>query len=202
VIEVVEHQVAWATRFIELRAAYAQALSKAGTRYRAIEYVGSTSVPGLAAKPIIDVDIIVDAADVASATSALVAIGFEPRGDLGVPGRIAFFTPHEFAPTNTYVIVEGSLSLRNHLAVRDVLRTDADLREAYSAAKRRAATSATDIGEYTLLKNDILDTILARAGFSESDRAEVAKVNRSIAARAANPPQAARRDRSSTKPSQ
>jgi GrpB-like predicted nucleotidyltransferase (UPF0157 family) len=183
VIEVVDHQQDWASRFEWLRASYADALDAEGARYRTIEHVGSTAVPGLAAKPVIDVDIVVDAVDVHAAVAALATIGFESRGDLGVPGRIAFFTPDGFAPSNTYVTTDGSLALRNHLAVRDVLRADQALRDEYGEVKRRAASAAHDIGEYTVLKSEILDRILRQAGLTEAERAEIAEVNRSIAAR-------------------
>nr|WP_220479736.1 GrpB family protein [Curtobacterium pusillum] len=185
VIDVVDYQPAWAARFAELSEAYAAALRSFGARYRSIEHVGSTSVSGLAAKPIIDIDIVVDAANTERATRALARIGFDPRGDLGVPGRIAFFTPGRFSPSNTYVMTDGSLALRNHLAVRDVLRADSVLRDEYALVKRRAAGSAGNPGEYLELKNDVLNKILRQAGLSEDERAEVAKVNRSIAARGA-----------------
>lgn len=97
-------------------------------------------MPGLAAKPIIDVDVVVDAADAEQASRALSHIGFEVRGDLGVPGRLAFLTPERFAPSNTYVMTDGSLALRNHLAVRDVLQADSALRDEYAAVKRQAAS--------------------------------------------------------------
>ncbi|MBT2504231.1 GrpB family protein [Curtobacterium sp. ISL-83] len=182
-IEVVEYQPSWSARFSELRAAYGPALRAAGVGYRSIEHVGSTSVPGLAAKPIIDVDVVVEAADAEPASRALAHIGFEARGDLDVPGRIAFFTPERFAPSNTYVMTDGSLALRNHLAVRDVLRADSALRDEYAAAKRQAAISAGNPGEYLVLKSGVLDRILCLAGLSAEERAQVAEVNRSIAAR-------------------
>lgn len=69
-------------------------------------------------------------------------------GDLGIPLRWAFKEPDRLAGTNTYVVVEGGLSLRNHLAVRDILRTDAGLREQYAAVKRRVGATAADIDEY------------------------------------------------------
>ena len=62
-IEVSEYDPAWPERFERLRAEYARALA-AGVPAAAIEHVGSTSVPGLAAKPIIDVDIVVAEQDV------------------------------------------------------------------------------------------------------------------------------------------
>ena len=184
-VEVVDYQPSWPRRFFELREAYAEALNAAGVRYRSIEHVGSTSVPGLAAKPVIDVDVIVQASDTDAAIAALAALGFVPRGELGVAERFAFFTPERFAPTNTYVVVEGSLSLRNHLAVRNMLRADAALRREYDDLKRAAAQTASDIDEYIELKSDVLGRILERAGLSSDERATILEVNRAITGRGA-----------------
>ncbi|WIE64204.1 GrpB family protein [Curtobacterium sp. MCLR17_036] len=184
-IEVVAYRASWAERFAALRDAYAAALDTAGAPFRSIEHVGSTAVPGLAAKPVVDVDVVVDAADVPAAVAALATIGFEPRGELGVPGRQAFRTPERFAPSNTYVATAGSLALRNHLAVRDVLRSDAVLRDEYAAVKRRAAGRASDIDEYIAMKSDVLGRVLRAAGLSDEDRAAIAATNRRITGRGA-----------------
>ncbi|SJM49055.1 protein of unknown function UPF0157 [Gulosibacter sp. 10] len=185
-VVVVDYQAGWPARFEELRAAYARALEKSQVPYRSIEHVGSTSVPGLAAKPVIDVDIVVDEPDVDAATAALEQIGFISRGDLGVSGRYAFVTPERFAPTNTYAAIEGALALRNHLAVRDVLRADPALRDEYAQVKRHAAEVAVDIDEYISLKSEFLGRVLERAGLSEADRAAIAETNRGIAGRGAH----------------
>ena len=78
----------------------------------AIEHVGSTSVPGLAAKPVIDCDIVVVRRDVAAASEVLTGLGFQPEGELGIPLRWAFKEPERLAGTNTYIVEAGSLSLR------------------------------------------------------------------------------------------
>ncbi|WFR66940.1 GrpB family protein [Curtobacterium flaccumfaciens] len=185
VVEVVEYRAEWPRRFEVLRSTYGAALSAAGVAHR-IEHVGSTAVPGLAAKPVIDVDVIVAAADVPAAVAALATIGFEPRGDLGVPGRQAFRTPDRFAPTNTYVVSEGSLALRNHLAVRDVLRTDSGLREEYAAVKRRAARVSADIDDYIERKSDVLVRVLRAAGLTDDERASITASTRGITGRGAH----------------
>lgn len=59
----------------------------------------------------------------------LTGLGFKPLGELGIPLRWAFKEPERLAGTNTYIVVTCSLSLRNHLAVRDILRADPDLRQ-------------------------------------------------------------------------
>jgi len=174
VITVVDYDPAWPARFEELRAEYAAAMAAAGVPVVAIEHVGSTSVPGLAAKPIIDCDIVVREDDVRAASEVLTELGFTPLGELGVPLRWAFKDPERLAPTNTYVIVEGCLSLRNHLALRAVLRNDPGLRDEYAALKRRAGLEAANIDDYGQSKTQVVLKILAAAGLPESDIASIA----------------------------
>jgi GrpB-like predicted nucleotidyltransferase (UPF0157 family) len=148
VLTVVEYDRAWPEHFEALRDEYATAMAAAGVPVVAIEHVGSTAVPGLAAKPIIDCDIVVGEADVAAASRVLMSLGFTPEGDLGVPQRRAFKESERLSGTHTYVIADGCLSLRNHLAVRDVLRADAALRDEYAAVKRKAGASSASIDDY------------------------------------------------------
>src|SRR5258705_94034 len=110
----------------------------------AIEHIGSTTVPGLAAKPVIDCDIVVREGNVPAASQVLADLGFTPLGELGVPLRWAFKEPARLEGTNTYVIVDGCLSLRNHLALRDVLRADKGLRDEYAAIKKRVSRQAAN----------------------------------------------------------
>lgn len=173
VITVVDYDPAWPRRFEALREEYARALGAAGVPVVAIEHVGSTSVPGLAAKPIIDCDIVVKERDVDAAARVLVGLGFQPLGELGIAQRWAFREPERLARTNTYVVVDGSLALRNHRAVRDTLRCDPELREQYAAVKRRVAAEAADSYAYGRGKNAMVQRILAAAGLSEAERAEI-----------------------------
>ena len=173
VIDVVEYDPAWPARFEALRRDYVDAMAAAGVPVVAVEHVGSTSVPGLAAKPIIDCDIVVAECDVPSATDALTRLGFRPLGELGIPLRWAFKEPERLAGTNTYVVVDGSLALRNHLAVRDTLRLDGNLRDEYAAAKRRVGAASADIEEYGRGKNAVVQKILAAAGLTEAERTSI-----------------------------
>ncbi len=174
VITVVEYDPGWPSRFELLRAQYATAMAAAAVPVVAIEHVGSTSVPGLAAKPIIDCDIVVAEAYVPAASSVLVSLGFAPLGELGIPLRWAFKEPDRLSGTNTYVVVAGCLSLRNHLAVRDVLRAVPALRDEYAAVKRNASARAANIDEYGRAKTSMVQKLLAAAGLSEADRASIA----------------------------
>lgn len=173
-ITVVEYDPAWPDRFEALRNEYAKAMAAAGVPVAAIEHVGSTSVPGLAAKPVIDCDIVVAETDVPAASSVLVSLGFIPEGELGILQRWAFKEPARLLGTNTYVVVDGCLSLRNHLAVRKVLRADTALRGEYAAVKRKAGASAANIDEYGQAKTAMVQKILAAAGVPSTDRASIA----------------------------
>ena len=172
-ILVVEYDPTWPRRFEQLRQKYTEAMTAAGVPLVTIEHVGSTSVPGLAAKPVIDCDIVVAEQDVDAASQALTGLGFKPLGELGIPLRWAFKEPERLAGTNTYVVVEGSLSLRNHLAVRDILRADANLREQYAAVKRHAGATAANIDDYGRRKNAMIQQILSAAGLSDAERAAI-----------------------------
>ena len=173
VIAVVDYDPAWPRRFQELRTEYAQAMNAAAVPVIAIEHVGSTAVPGLAAKPVIDCDIVVTEPHVPAASQVLVGLGFRPLGELGIPLRWAFKEPPRLAGTNAYVIVAGSLSLRNHLALRDALRAGPQLRADYAAVKRQVGATADDIDEYGRGKNAIIQRILAAAGITEAERAAI-----------------------------
>lgn len=157
-----------------MRREYADAMAEAGVPIVAIEHIGSTSVPGLAAKPIIDCDIVVRETDVAAASAVLASLGFTQLGELGIPQRWAFKEPARLSGTNTYVIVDGCLSLRNHLAVREILRADAALRDEYAAVKRQAGARAAGIDEYGQAKTSMVQKLLAAAALTDAERASIA----------------------------
>lgn len=172
-ITVVDYDPRWPERFEALRHEYASAFDAAGVPVIGIEHVGSTSVPGLAAKPVIDIDIVVAEADVVAAGDVLVSLGFRGLEELGIPQRWAFKEPARLAGTNTYVVAAGSLALRNHLAVRGILRSDRALRAEYGAVKKRVAADAANIDDYGRGKNSTVQKILAAAGLSDEERASI-----------------------------
>jgi len=115
-IEVIEYDPRWPELFAQIRDRVWPACSEAGAV--AIEHIGSTSVPGLAAKPVIDLDLVIRAeADLAPVRSALARLRYRDRGDLGVPSRYAFHAPAEPAiHHNLYVCVAGSVARLRTLA--------------------------------------------------------------------------------------
>jgi GrpB-like predicted nucleotidyltransferase (UPF0157 family) len=176
-IRVVPYDPSWPEQFTGIRASLANALQ--GVPILAIEHVGSTSVPGLAAKPVIDVDVVVLRRDVAPAVEALVAAGYRHEGELGIRDRHAMRAPDRMPQRNVYVAVEGSLALRNHRCVRDILRSDAALRDAYGQLKLDLAKRyAEDMDAYVAAKTELLGSILARGGLTDDERAEIADANR------------------------
>jgi GrpB-like predicted nucleotidyltransferase (UPF0157 family) len=146
------------------------AFSKLATRVKAalgslvvtIEHIGSTAVPGLAAKPIIDLDVVLaSSADLPEAIRLLTIIGYAHEGDRGIPGREAFRSPPDDPRHHLYVVSAGANELRLHLTFRDALRADRDLREKYAALKRSLAVQyKNDRNSYTQGKSDFIASIV------------------------------------------
>jgi GrpB-like predicted nucleotidyltransferase (UPF0157 family)/quercetin dioxygenase-like cupin family protein len=136
-----------------------------------IDHVGSTSVPGLAAKPIIDLDIVVSSPDdVRAVIERLATLGYRWRGDLGVTGREAFRRPTDdgLPRHHLYVVVEDNKAHLDHWLLRDLLRQDAGARARYGALKKRNAVLAdNDIDVYVAAKAALVAELLTRA---RSDR--------------------------------
>ena len=174
-IEVVPYDPSWPTRFDRTRGDLVTAL--AAVPIRTIEHIGSTSVPGLDAKPILDIDVVVQRQNLHPAIEALARSGYEHRGDLGIPDRHSLRAPDDGVRRSVYVVVDGSLALRNHLTVRDQLRASASLRAEYAALKHRLAAEVEDIDSYVAGKTDLLVRVLSEAGFTPSEIDAVRSMN-------------------------
>jgi GrpB-like predicted nucleotidyltransferase (UPF0157 family) len=175
-IVVVDYDPAWPRVFETLRAPIRAAL---GDIALAIHHVGSTAVPGLAAKPIVDIDVVVPADRVAAAIAGLAAIGYEHKGDLGVPGREAMRHPPGTPRHHVYVCPEGNTALANHLAVRDYLRAHPDAARDYADLKTRLAVQfADDVDGYVEGKSTFLIDVLRRSGFDADTLRAIERINR------------------------
>lgn len=125
----------------------------------AIEHIGSTSVPGLLAKPIIDL-MIGASSDL---RSALVALGYEDLGEAGVPGRIYLRRRAETAFNIALVERGGSIWIAN-LALRDFLRANPDAAREYAETKRCACESgARSLLAYSEYKSAAVARLIGRA---------------------------------------
>jgi GrpB-like predicted nucleotidyltransferase (UPF0157 family) len=157
---IVDYDPSWPANFCAYRDRLAEAL---GSLAIAIEHVGSTAVPGIPAKPIVDLDVVVRAADVAAAISALQSLGYQHIGDLGIEGREAFRCPPKVPRHHLYVCLEGGTALLNHLAFRDCLRADAEISREYAKLKMDLALRyRNDRAAYTEAKFAFIASVLER----------------------------------------
>jgi GrpB-like predicted nucleotidyltransferase (UPF0157 family) len=153
-ITIVESDPVWPTQFERLRT---RAAAAAGDVVVAVEHIGSTAVPGLAAKPVIDLVVVVEPHDLQTAVERLIAIGYVHQGNLGVEGREAFGAPKGERKHHLYVSPTDSEELRAQLAFRDRLREDPALGAEYVALKRElAARFRDDRSGYTDAKSDFV----------------------------------------------
>lgn len=129
----------------------------------AVEHVGSTAVPGLAAKPVIDIDVVVRSAEEVPATvDRLRELGYVYQGDKGIPGREAFMWPPDAPRHHLYVVVQGSKPHLDHIRFRDVLRNHPNVAHEYAQLKRTLAEHhRDDRASYTDAKAEFIARILA-----------------------------------------
>lgn len=151
-----DYDPAWAEAFAVERALLAEAL---GPGVSAIEHVGSTAVPGLAAKPIIDIAVeLYDGEDVIRRVAAIEALGYAYRGDTLMAGRHFFQKPagaESFhGRTHSLHVYEfGHPDFFEVIAFRDFLRAHPEHAAAYGALKRDLAASGLDGMAYTDAKS-------------------------------------------------
>ncbi|RBL92173.1 GrpB family protein [Chitinophaga flava] len=186
-IKVLPYTEEWASTFRQLAAIYQQHLEGLIT---GIEHVGSTSVPGLAAKPIIDIDLLIkEPSQLPPVVAVLEKLGYTWRGDLGIPGRDAFgrnadTTPDDSKETvwmthNLYVCQEGCISLKNHLQLRDFLRQHPEAAQQYGALKQELAVKYPyDIDQYIEGKTAFITGILAQTGLQEDALQDITARNK------------------------
>lgn len=133
-----------------------------------IEHVGSTSVEGLSAKPVIDIDVVIkDTTVLPDVISALQTIGYFHEGDLGIPGREAFKYEgkEHLRKHHLYVCSQDSEELKRHITFRDYLRSNPDAVEEYSKIKEEAANLYPwDIDKYIEHKSPVIEMIYKRIG--------------------------------------
>jgi GrpB-like predicted nucleotidyltransferase (UPF0157 family) len=161
-VVVSNYDEAWATLFEQLARPVRDAVADLGAE---VEHIGSTAVPGLAAKPVIDIDVVVRSSeDVPTAVERLRALGYVYQGDKGVAGREAFMWPRGAEPHHLYVVVAGGRPHADHIHFRDYLRQHPDVAREYAALKKTLAERHRDDGlGYTEAKSDFVVGVLQAA---------------------------------------
>ena len=132
-----------------------------------IEHVGSTSVEGLSAKPIIDLDIVIENDKFEIIKRLLNDKGYKHEGDLGIEGREAFSysEKEELMTHHLYVCPKDSKELFKHITFRDFLKNNPALASEYSKVKERAAVLyPDDIDKYMEFKSEIIEKIYKKCG--------------------------------------
>jgi GrpB-like predicted nucleotidyltransferase (UPF0157 family) len=161
-VELVEYDPAWVDRYAARAAELRAAL---GPRARLVEHVGSTSVPGLVAKPVIDIVVAIDDPDDEPAyLPDLEAIGYDVR--VRESGHRCLRAGEPDEAVNLHLRRPDDPEIRRHLVFRDRLRADEADRELYAATKRGLTDREwPDVNYYAEAKSPVIKEILRRAGW-------------------------------------
>ena len=164
-VVVVPYSETWVQNFACIKAEIRDALSDLALR---IEHVGSTSVLGLSAKPIIDIDVVIkDYSVFDEVVPKLEEIGYKHEGDLGIAGREAFKYDGKdhLQKHHLYVCTQDSAELKRHVAFRDYLRSHPQAVQEYSRIKEEgAALYPYDIEKYIGHKASFIEKIYRELG--------------------------------------
>lgn len=184
---VVDYDPTWPSVFNELRSLIWPVVSDIAVGF---EHVGSTAVPGLCAKPVIDACVVVATrAELPAAIERIERLGYVHRGTLGVPDREAFRRPDRLPRHHLYLSPRDALSLRNQLGVRDYLRAHPDVAQEYGNLKTELARRfPDDIDQYIDGKTEFILGILRAIGMTQAELSDIREINRIENLR--NPPSA------------
>ena len=164
-VTVIPYSDQWERDFLKIKDEIKSAL---GELAESIEHVGSTSVRGLSAKPVIDIDVVIsDSSVLSDVIAALGRIGYQHEGDLGITGREAFRYDGKdhLQKHHLYVCPEDSPELRRHIAFRDYLRSHPEAAAEYSRIKEEgAALYPEDIDRYIEYKTPFIEKIYREIG--------------------------------------
>lgn len=158
----VDYDPEWPTEFERERERIAGVL---GGLAKGIEHYGSTSVPGLPAKPILDIIVALDPfSDWEACHDPLISLGYDYAAHVNLPGHRIFGRGRDLTErTHLVHLVElGGYSWVSNLKFRDALRSDAGLRADYRALKEKAVSEAPDSrAQYNVLKSRFIDRVKA-----------------------------------------
>ncbi len=161
-VEIVPYDASWPRHFLKIAKELRAIL---GPNAIAIEHIGSTAVPGLPAKPVIDVDVILSGpSDISSASDALVAAGYEARENRYDDGVRAFLKRSATPQQRFYLCPPGNRTHERRLVFRDVLRGHAETAAAYATLKTELARKFPYDGDaYTAAKGDFISRVVGKA---------------------------------------
>jgi GrpB-like predicted nucleotidyltransferase (UPF0157 family) len=168
-VTILDYQLRWPAEFARLAA---QLRTVLGPTAIAIDHVGSTSVPGLAAKDCIDIQVRTATVDEQSAIALLSPIGFRCRPEpwnrsecsSGVTcSKLVFAPPSGAVRCNVHIRQKDAPNARYALLFRDYLRTDDAAREAWGEFKKRLAACVPDLPQYGRIKAPATEVLMQGA---------------------------------------
>jgi GrpB-like predicted nucleotidyltransferase (UPF0157 family) len=160
-VSVSPYQPEWASQFAAEHRRMSEALRIASAD---LEHIGSTAVPDLAAKPVIDLMLGVNGYPPSPALlREIERLGYESLGEAGVPGRL-YFRLRRTVQANLHVVLKGGTHWLSNLALREYLRAHAGAHERYAQAKLAAIEAgATSLLSYSAAKEKFLSSLLQEA---------------------------------------
>jgi GrpB-like predicted nucleotidyltransferase (UPF0157 family) len=159
-VELVDHDPSWTERFEQERDRLVPVFDGSVV---AVEHIGSTSVPGLCAKPIVDIAVGLLKLELTDEQiAAMEELGYEYLGEFGLPGRL-YFRKGDPRTHHVHVVEHGGMHWERQLVFRDALRTDPEERRHYDAFKRRLAAEGHSREAYAELKTPFIRAVEARA---------------------------------------
>lgn len=172
-VHLVPHDAQWADEFARESSRVAEAF---GEWHVVIHHIGSTAIPGICAKPVIDMLAVVrDVARLDAQEAEMQALGYEALGEFGLAGR-RYFRKDDARGQRTHQVhafQAGSPQIARHLAFRDYLRAHPGVAREYEALKQQlAARHPADISAYTDGKDALIAEIDARAAAWRASGAE------------------------------
>ncbi|MED2790929.1 GrpB family protein [Bacillus wiedmannii] len=169
-ITIEEYNIKWESEFNKLQSLVNNVIKELAL---SIEHVGSTSVKGLASKPILDVDIVIEEYGIfPEVVKILETIGYYHQADWSFKGREAFGRKDAFVPWDgertvwmehhLYVCDKNSEELRRHIAFRDYLREHEDVAVEYGRLKEELARESKNRSSYSEGKTAFITNILEK----------------------------------------
>ena len=153
----------WQKEFLKIKN---MLLEHIGDLVITIKHVGSTSVEGLSAKPIIDLDVVIDSYEVLPLIiKRLRKVGYKHEGDLGIEGREAFkkVTKDNLMKHHLYVCPKNGKGYIDHITLRNYLRENEQARREYENLKKQLAEKyPNDIDSYCEGKSEFIQSILEK----------------------------------------
>ena len=160
-LELREHDPRWAACFDEVKSSLSPAL---GLYAVDIQHVGSTSIAGIVAKPVIDVAVAIEGYPLPGEVLAAVeALGYTYWGEYGIPRRHLFFQRGGPVGYNIHINDLVNDQFQRHVLFRDYLRAHPDAAREYERLKLELAAQSDDVNAYADSKSEFVQGILRKA---------------------------------------